>query len=354
MGPIGSVRFLTVTTYRTGTGGIARVNRDQHHPSLSRFVRKKAPKLSKGPRVTRTALRPSNRDSLADLRQILDGECLTGRACLLHQRLADAVVDIPLESRLFSCVLAEPPAGAARVGGLEPLAVLEPALAYPLDIRPAVRLALAIGSQVHDAQVNAQEAGWLIGLRTGFGLRHVQVKLPVTLHQFRTTHLPTRVVQVTPLKRTENHVTNHTPGQRIETHAIKAHQAVGAGIVADRAVRLERRTGSVVFCPRCSHGFSRLIPGATGQLCPQPVIDAGGAVDHMVQLVLVDNVLLPRDRGTVGCRRVECLSRGPNGGYSVSVKRQLAAYGTCGERLRHKTSIAQSERPCMYVCTKAG
>ena len=144
MGLFNAVRFRAMATHGTGPTGVARVDRNHPHTCLLGFVREKAPKLAKRPTLARTTLLPLNRDSRADVRQILDGECLTARACLGNQLFADAVVHILLEARLTTGVLPEPPAGAAGVRFLKPLAVREPALADLLDVRPAVRRTIAI------------------------------------------------------------------------------------------------------------------------------------------------------------------------------------------------------------------
>jgi hypothetical protein len=86
MGLINPVRVLAVAAHGTGAAGVARVNRHHQHTGLCRFVAQNAPKLTKGPGMARTALCPSNRNPLADLRQILDGECLTEIARKAQER----------------------------------------------------------------------------------------------------------------------------------------------------------------------------------------------------------------------------------------------------------------------------
>ncbi|MCG8348645.1 MAG: hypothetical protein MI924_12810, partial [Chloroflexales bacterium] len=109
MGLFNAVRFRAMATHGTGPTGVARIDRNHPHTCLLGFVREKAPKLAKRPTLAHTALLPLNRDSRADVRQILDSACLTARACLGNQLFANAVVDIPLEARLTAGVLPEPP-----------------------------------------------------------------------------------------------------------------------------------------------------------------------------------------------------------------------------------------------------
>src|SRR5262249_34912109 len=111
------------------------------------------------------------------------------------------------------------------------------------------------------------------------------------------------------------------------------------------------RTCLVSIGPRRPNRFGRLIPGTTGQLRPKPVIDAGRAVDKVVQLVLVGDALLPGDLRAVSSRRSKSLSRRPKRGCGAGIKRQLTAHRSCGERLYHGVSIPQIERPCKYEAT---
>ncbi len=181
MGLIDPVAFRAVPTYGTGAARVPRIDQDHAHAGLGRLVRDTAPKLAKRPSVARTTLRPSNRPSLADPGQILQRECLTGRARLGNQFLADAVVDIPLEPRLTTGVFPEPPAGATGVRFLESLAVLKTALAHLSYLRAAIGGAVGVGRQIDHAQINAQDAGRFVRGGIGLRLRDVQGERAVAL-----------------------------------------------------------------------------------------------------------------------------------------------------------------------------
>ena len=70
MGLFNAVRFRAMATHGTGPTGVARVYRHNTDARLGSFGGEKAPQAPKRPGVTRTALRPSNRDSRADLGQV--------------------------------------------------------------------------------------------------------------------------------------------------------------------------------------------------------------------------------------------------------------------------------------------
>src|SRR5262245_5987286 len=176
VGLIRSVMFIAMTTYSTGTRRVARVNVDHTHARKLRLVADKRAQLPKSPGMAHTTLLASNRDSLADLYQILQSECLTLRLRLSHQRLADAVIHIFLKAMLAPGILAQPPTSTAALFDLQPAAVVVSLLPNCLNLLAAVRLAIRVGSKIHDAQVNAQVADWLI--RSGRDLRLRDAQIP--------------------------------------------------------------------------------------------------------------------------------------------------------------------------------
>jgi hypothetical protein len=278
--------------------------------------------------------------------QLLKRQCLTLCLRFRNQRLADAVVHIPLEARLAAGVLSQPPASTATVGLLQFPALLEAPVSDPLDRFAAIGCTVAIRSQVHNPKVDTQEAGRLIRCRVGLGLGDMQEELTVTLNQFRAADLPVGVFEGAALKRAQDQLPVHPSVQGVETDPIQTDQSIGVNIQADATLGSEGRTGLVSIGSCCSHRLSRLVPGATGQLRAKPVIGAGRAVDTVVEFVLIGNALVPGDLRAVGRRHIECLSRCSKRGSGIRIKRQLAADCACGERLCHEASIPQSERLC--------
>src|SRR5688500_8741719 len=105
MGLISSVAFIAKATGRTPSRCVARVNVDHAHAGELCLVADKRSQLIECPGMAPgtlwVPLPASNRDSLPYPIQVFERECLTLRARLLHQRLADAVVCIPLKA-MFS------------------------------------------------------------------------------------------------------------------------------------------------------------------------------------------------------------------------------------------------------------
>ncbi len=132
------VTLLAVATHGTGTRCVARVNVDHAHARLCGFVANKRPQLPESPGVARTTLRASNRTSFPNPFQVFERECLTLRACLRNQRLADAVVRVFLKAVFSSRIPFQPPASAASVCQLRAAALVVSPLPNRLNLLPAV------------------------------------------------------------------------------------------------------------------------------------------------------------------------------------------------------------------------
>ena len=354
MGLIGPVAFIDRPAHCTRAAGAAWINVDHSHARLRGFVADKRPELPKRPGVARTTLLASNRDSLPNPVQVFEHECLTLRACLQHQRLADAVIDVFLEAVLTPSILAQPPARSASIRQLQTAAMIITPLPNSLDLLPAVRLAIRVRGKVHDAKIDTQVASWLIRSGRGLRLRDAQIPDIRTPDQFRAANLPGRIVQIAALEIAQHKLSNYTTCQRIQAHPIQTEESIGAGIVTNAAAGGEGRTGlrndlisdfvaSLRSRAYRANRFGSLVPGTARQLCAQAKIRAGRAIDQVVQFVLVRHTLLPRDRGTIARRRIKGGLGLAQGGISRRINGEFAAYSTCGECYCHKDSISQPE-----------
>ena len=278
MGLIRSVAFIAKATHRTPTAGVARIDVDHAHTRLCGLVADKRSELPKSPRVARTTLLASNRDSFSKPVQIFERECLTLRARLLHHRLADAVVDIFLKAVFAPSIPFQSPAGAAGIRQLQPPPMVIVTLTHMLDVIAAIRLAVRISGNIHNAEIDAEIADWFISLGRDLRLRDAQIPDTCTPQQFRAADLPGRIVQITTLEVAQDKLPDHAARQGVEADPIQTHQAIGAGIVANATVGGERRAGGMSIRARRAHRLSRLVSGTACQLCAQAIVDAGRAI----------------------------------------------------------------------------
>jgi GNAT superfamily N-acetyltransferase len=341
-----AICFLTMPTHATGAACVARVYQNHAHALALCLVAEKQPQLVEGPTRALPSLRPSNRCSLPNSLEVFERECLTVVFGLPHKALAHFVVDLTLKACLFAGKLTQAPARTAGVGFLEPLAVLKASFAYLSDLCAAVLLTLRVSRKVDQAEINTDNADWFVWCGGIFGLGNVEIPHIRTADQFRAANLPGLVIQGAALEITQHKLPNYPTAQGIERHPIQAEKAVGACIVADAAIVTERRTISLAVLPSAAHRLGRLVSGAARQLCAKTVVGATWPIDKVVELVLVGDALLPRDRGAIGCRAVERLLSLAQRRISRSVKSDFTAYGTRGEGITHKGTISQ-ENVCV-------
>jgi hypothetical protein len=154
--------FRDVPTFRAGMASIAWIDQDHKDPRPLGFVRHKIAQLPKTPIGVLIALASTNRRPASDVRQVFEHQhCL--RVFGLHHKLfGNCMVHPPLEPRLESCQLLQPPFGTFRRRGLIGLAMERTALADNFDRFPGVALAIAIGRASSRVPVHSSS-----GLRCG-------------------------------------------------------------------------------------------------------------------------------------------------------------------------------------------
>src|SRR5262249_1463190 len=109
------------------------------------------------------------------------------------------------------------------------------------------------------------------------------------------TNCPRGVNQHLMLARAKQQTAHDAAFERIERDAIKTHQAIGAGVVANAATWPKLRAGSAITVLRFDRldGFHRLGSGTDRQLCAQAIVQACFTIDAMVGGVGVRDVLIP-------------------------------------------------------------
>src|SRR6266545_4853797 len=167
-------------------------------------------------------------------------------------------------------------------------------------------------------------------------------------------------LQVAALEIAQDKLPDHAACQRVQADPIQAEEPIGTGIVANAAVGGEGWAGlgdnlsGITILPLGSrtHGpyrFCRLVPGAARQLRAQAVGHTRLAIDEVVQLVLIRNALVPRDRRAVACRRIKRGLGLTQSHISRHINGKFTTDGSYGEWCTHRESIPQIERPCKYA-----
>jgi hypothetical protein len=286
--------------------GIPRIYQMQRNARPGSFVREKLAQLVESPGMPLIAMFVANRYPLSDSTQVLKSDCLARYGGFLHQGLRDTVIHIYLKATLPACILAQTALRIPRIDLLQALAASMVAGACLFDGSAAKRFAIAIGRQIHDAQVYAERAAIRFGFWRRFAtLRHVQIVDTTSPDEIGPTNLPHWVNQHLMLTGAKQQTTDDTAFQRIERYPVEAHQAIGTCIVADATTRTEAWAGVTALGIHRFESFHGLRSGTDRQLCAQAIVQARFTIDPMVGGVGVGDALIPAYLRNPGCGLIE-------------------------------------------------
>ena len=270
-----------------GAGGVSGVHQDHRHPGESCFVADKTAELVEAPRVVLSPLALPNPDPLAYPLEVFQGDSPIRALGLQHHLFADAVVSVPAKQGLLAPpLLEESPAGVGALA-LEPSPELGVTLPQAVDRAAGVGLAIGVGQNIDDAQVNSQH---VLGFQQGQLLHvhhHVEVK---GLIPERQVGLPLAEGHQLPLAGATGVGDSLAPFHRPDGHPVIREVAENPVVVGDGAVGAERALGLPV--PLIAIGD--LGDAADGKLGGQGELLADGVVGQLVEVVLPEEPLLPR------------------------------------------------------------
>lgn len=278
--PVGPVN---VAAGRTGTRGIARIDKMNLHPCKLSFIGDELAELPERPFAVARSLGLVYRYPVADPGQLFERQVAAGVNGLGHQLLADAVVGIGFEPAFSPAHLLEPATAGLGADPLKPAPASFVMPAGGFNLGPAVLVAIGIGGQVDDAQVHAdhlvpfgQGRLWQIDGR-------VQKKRAVAVDQVGLALDP---VDSPGLVLTEDDRDQQPARQGQYRHPVNALPGQDTLIVDDSAVWPEAwldRTVPLV-------GFDHLGNRPDGQLGRQFEALSNVLVDQLLQGELVDQI----------------------------------------------------------------
>jgi len=175
-----TVGLLDMTANAAFPGSIARIDKTDSNPSTLGFVPDLALQVSEGPRVQRASLRPGSSDPGADAIEVFDGYTASGAFGSIDNLFRNNMIHMRRKSGFFATTLLEQPFSAFGAFRLELFAQPECPSAECIKVCSAEILAVASGSNIHDANVYPEPAKRLML----FGVRHIdsdkQVEFSVT------------------------------------------------------------------------------------------------------------------------------------------------------------------------------
>lgn len=151
-----AVCFLGVAALAATLGSVTRVNGDQLYACELRFVGEESTQLGEGPTMQLCPLALSSPDPRANTTQVLKGDSTVRAFCERDDASRNYMVRIGGEPTLLTVALLQQPTRGLRFFPLE-LATQRP-ISEPnfVQFGSAVFVPVAIGSDLHDAQVHAE------------------------------------------------------------------------------------------------------------------------------------------------------------------------------------------------------
>jgi len=155
--PCRPVRLGAVPAFGTGLARVRRVDGHQQHPSKRCLVLEEGTLLEEGPAMQTCSLSASGRYPVANTLEILQGNAAAGAFCLLHESLADPMVDVSPETSLSSGNLPELPLRRPGPSSLQVASAVGVGTPDAVDIVARVDLSITVGGEVDDTQVHTEE-----------------------------------------------------------------------------------------------------------------------------------------------------------------------------------------------------
>ena len=302
-----TIAFVNTTALRTSARRITRVNRNYRDARKLRLVLEKCTELKKrpAPRMQAGSLVASNRNSLANATQVFQGNRATSalRDAKRDYLLADRVIDVLGKTGFLTRQLFEQSLCRARCFLLQFGAQTTMTKTDIVDGLARIHCPIRIHGEIHDTQVNTQDAFALNRFGLGNVTRRRQVALVAKQNQVRLTlpRLEEFTLFVTADKR--NLV---APVRRSNRNLGLFHLPTqNAVIVSDCALRFEFTLVPFVQLVRIRN-FSA---APHRHLRRQAKLFSHVLVNQFVQGVLIERFLFPCDRRDIVARAIRFLHR---------------------------------------------
>lgn len=273
----------------------------------------------------------------ADALQVFESDAASGAFGLRDQPLTDGVVDVAGEPLLLPPALLEESLGRLGAFGLEPRPKLRVTFAQAIQVPAGESLAVRVGGDVDDAEVNPEPVARRVGGWFGYVHDHGEVESAVAVDE---VSLPADAIQPESLIPAEDDGDKLPPLERQDGHAVKPLPGKYPLIVNDGPMRTEDRLlGTVPLI-----GFRGLADGADGHLGREskPLPDV--AVNELLEPDLVSRPLAEGDLGNGVAGGVEPLHRLQERGGLLGRRLEFNR-----QRQIHGYIIAQKQQ-----CTKGG
>ena len=304
------VGFLAMGALGTGPACVPGVDLDHRNTGQSGLVRKERDQLPERPtgEFVASVFAPS-REPLSNPRQIFDDNTARGVFGSLDDRFRDNVIDVLAEASFLARDPLELLFRPLRIPFLEPLALQIMLAANLLDRLAGIGVAVAVGRDVRDAEVDADE----VGRRHGGGVGDVDghEQEPFAVRPQNEVGLSLGVGERLGLVLPHHDRDDHTSFERQEADPIDPLERHHPLIEGHRGVGSEHRPDRLVSPVR----FARLRDAADGRLSRETEPPAEVGVVKSLQHDLIRDL------------NVKCFARQPVGGFVEPLDRRLESGG---------------------------
>jgi len=298
-----SIALVDVPAGRAGARGVTGINRNHRHACQPCLVLDKGPELEERPAMQRGSLSATNRYPIADTAQVFESDPASGVLRGSHDALANRVVGVGGKTALFARQLLEAASRRLCALALQPGAQAAVAVADVVHGAAAVPHSVAVGGDVDNTQVHAQEVVNLLGGRLVHFADLMQVELATAVDQICLA-LHKRQQSKLALARDERD--GLPPADRPDAHGLLGQlPSQDALVVGDAAVRVKHALPLAIELV----GVRNLRQQADGHLSGQLVSLAHSVVAGVVQIVLAKGLGLPGDFAHVVRRCVRRFQR---------------------------------------------
>jgi len=304
-----TIPLFSKSTMRASLTRVPGINQHPRDTRLSRFIDHELPQLPKAPITMLRPLPLMNRDPAPDVGQILQHQNSLRVFGVLDETLGQAMVDPALKPLLLPSHLLQAPFGALGTSGLIGIPRRLSALSRAFDGLTGFRMAVAIGQQVGNTEVNPEKSGRHNRRVFGCVDRRVQVKFPIPVDEIDLSFQSVKPLRlVLPIDELNDLATVQCP----QADFIQALPAENPVVIGDGAISTKDRAFRFITL----EDFHRLSNGSHRHLCRQTKLLPKRVVAAFVDARLSVDLGLKTDLARIaGCRI--------KGGHRVVQQRRL-------------------------------
>ena len=255
----GTIGLGDMPTSGTCARSIPRIDKNHQDTGKNSLVLDEGAKLMERPGMMDTTLSLANRDPVTDSLEFFKSDTAPGAFGLRDQSFADRMVDVRGKTEFLALTFLQEPLGGLGSLGLQPLPEFSVTFPQAVDLTAGIAVAIGVGSDIDNAEINAEPVPGVIGRRFRHIHHHGKVKCAVTVDEIG---LAANAFQPGSLVLTKDDGDNLPTLERQDGYPVKPLPGQDALVIDDGTMGLE--SGLLGFVPLVR--FGDLADSADSQL----------------------------------------------------------------------------------------